>query len=122
MTPIKITKKLSVNPDKIDLPLPGTAKLEFVASGPGQVEIQYSINPRKSIRFFDGDEPKARLLDEEVLSTEPKKIVKDILFCLINEENSYEPFIITVTVRKKAPDGTITDYTSSRRGCSYYIH
>lgn len=120
MVPIKITKKLSANPRNIQFPEPGNTRLEFDASGPGQVEIQYSINPTKSVRFWDGSEPKTNLLEYATLSSEEKTIEKDVKFCHHIKEKLTESFIITAVVRKKADDGTVVDASRTTCICTYY--
>ena len=120
MEPIKITQKLTANPGNIDLPDPGKTTLTFEASGPGEVEIHYSLSPEKSIRFLEGSEPKTVLFDTTVLSSNPKAIVKGVKFRLVKEGKPTESFVITAVVRKKAADGSIADYSRTTDICTYF--
>lgn len=121
MEAIKINKKLTAQPGDIDLPEPGTTKLSFDATGPGEVEVQYSVADRRSVRFLENGQRKRILLDKAELSAIPKTVSKQVKFALpvkddsSGEEPWNESLIVTVTVRKRAGDGSVLD--SSRTTC-----
>jgi hypothetical protein len=114
---IRITGRLKATPKVIKIPT-GATRLSFEAKGPGKVEVVYSIAEDKPVRFAHKGAAVTKVRSEVKLTARPKRITRSVKLCRRSKSVRRSRFRITVSVRKRGPDGSVIDRARSARLCA----
>jgi len=121
MSQIDIKEELSSDPYTIKLPDPGETTLKFKATGPGEVNVYYTIDEDAySARFFEDDDLKAEIIREATLYPAVIGAVSHTVAIRRSNENEIETFEITAYVVPKGSSKNDPQAAETTGQCQYH--